>query len=75
LRGSSSLIFHLHYYKEMGMAEVTVTCPNHSKSDSDIVGCGATFTQEPDEEGWFDCPHCGMFFNEEGMRKEAPDAN
>ena len=23
----------------------------------------------------FDCPECGMFFNAEGMKKEAPDAN
>ncbi len=55
--------------------EVTVTCPSHPKPDSDLVGCGMSFTQKPDEEGWFDCPHCGMFFNEEGMVKGAENAN
>lgn len=49
--------------------EVTVTCPSHRKPDSDLVGCGTAFSQAPDDEGWYDCPHCGMFFNEEGMSR------
>jgi hypothetical protein len=55
--------------------EVTVTCPKHEKPDSILVGCGHTFTQVPDDEGWFDCPRCGMFFNEEGMQKGDANAN
>ena len=55
--------------------EVTVTCPKHKKPDSVLVGCGRTFTQVPDDEGWFDCPGCGMFFNEEGMKQEEEAAN
>lgn len=48
-------------------AEVTVTCPADTRWEGDIVGCGKTFTQEPDSEGFFDCPHCGMFFNPSGL--------
>jgi hypothetical protein len=55
--------------------EVTVTCPKDARFKGDLEGCGHTFTQEPDDEGYFDCPECGMFFNAEGMKKEAPDAN
>ena len=45
----------------------TVTCPSSPRHDGDIVGCGKTFTQQPDEEGIFDCPHCGIFFNRESL--------
>jgi hypothetical protein len=55
--------------------KVTVTCPKDARYEGDLKGCGHTFTQEPDEEGFFDCPGCGLFFNAEGLKKEAPDAN
>jgi hypothetical protein len=55
--------------------EVTVTCPKDARYEGDLEGCGHTFTQEPDEEGFFDCPECGLFFNAEGLKKEALDAN
>ena len=45
---------------------LTKTARLHSY-DGDIVGCGKTFTQQPDEEGIFDCPHCGIFFNRESL--------
>jgi hypothetical protein len=37
----------------------TYTCPT---SGEDLVGCGHTFTAEPDSEGIIDCPNCGMWF-------------
>ena len=30
----------------------------------DIIGCGLSFTADPDDEGWIDCPGCGVFFEE-----------
>ena len=54
--------------------EINVTCPSHPKPDSGLVGCGETFSQDPDGEGLYDCPHCGMFFSEEGMKGKT-DAN
>jgi hypothetical protein len=52
--------------------EVTVTCPKDARFEGDLEGCGHTFTQEPDDEGYFDCPECGMFFNAEGLRDTPP---
>lgn len=28
----------------------------------DILGCGAHFPAEPDDEGWVECPECGLNF-------------
>ena len=28
-----------------------------------VIGCGAEFDAEPDEEGLIDCPACGIWFN------------
>lgn len=39
------------------------TCPDRPAPDSDLIGCGETFEQTPDDEGWVDCPHCGMAFD------------
>jgi hypothetical protein len=39
------------------------TCPDNKRHEDDIVGCGRTFTAEPDNEGLIDCPHCGMWFS------------
>lgn len=50
----------------------TVTCPANDRGPQpdafppgipDIVGCGATFQAEADDEGLIDCPNCGMFFD------------
>lgn len=50
-------------------------CPDNDRGPQpdgggreDIVGCGFVFEAEPDDEGFWDCPNCGMFFNEEGSR-------
>lgn len=57
----------------METKEHTVTCPSNPEPDSDIVGCGTTFTQAPDAEGWYDCPHCGIFFRtDESLPLNAP---
>lgn len=42
-----------------------VTCPGEPRWDGDLVGCGVAFRQEPDREGIFDCPNCGLFFTRE----------
>ena len=49
----------------MSSEEKTVTCPRTARFEGDIVGCGTTFTQAPDDEGVFDCPVCGVFFTQE----------
>ena len=55
--------------------EATVACPKEPRWEGDLAGCGHTFTQEPDDEAMFDCPECGLFFNAEGLKLEAPNAN
>lgn len=32
--------------------------------DRPLKGCGSAFRAEPDpDDGWVDCPHCGLMFN------------
>lgn len=38
-------------------------CPPAQRHLDDVAGCGNAFEQEPDREGWVDCPHCGLAFN------------
>lgn len=38
------------------------TCPDTIPEPDAVVGCGRTFHAVPDDEGFVDCPHCGMFF-------------
>ena len=57
------------------MSIETVTCPDQPRYEGDLVGCGATFDQKPDDEGWFDCPHCGLFFSKDGLTKPKDGAN
>ena len=40
-----------------------VTCPNESRHEGDIAGCGSTDVTDPDDEGMVDCCSCGLFFN------------
>lgn len=40
-----------------------ITCPDASRHEGDIVGCGSTDLTDPDEEGMVDCGSCGLFFN------------
>lgn len=44
----------------------TVTCPQDAAPADDggdpISGCGVSFDAEPDHDGFYDCPHCGLFF-------------
>lgn len=44
-------------------------CPDW-KSTSDLVGCGHTFEAEPDDDGWLECPNCGMHFDANLAEKE-----
>lgn len=51
----------------------TYICPTgHTQQSGEahtIIGCGATFEAEPDDEGLVDCPSCGIWFN---PSKETP---
>lgn len=49
-------------------AEVSVVCPLGRRFPEDKPGCGATFTAAPDDEGFFDCPSCGLFFRAEAAQ-------
>ncbi len=40
-----------------------VVCPSHSRSPTDLVGCGSSNISGPDWEGWFDCCDCGLSFD------------
>lgn len=33
-----------------------------------IIGCGSVFEAEPDDEGIIDCPHCGLWFGQDGTQ-------
>lgn len=46
----------------------TVRCPRSPYSAylwlaGEVEGCGHVFTDVPDDEGLFDCPECGIWFN------------
>lgn len=43
----------------------TIRCPKKPRCKGDIAGCGSTNIGKPDEEGYFDCPSCGIFFKAE----------
>ena len=36
-----------------------------------IIGCGAVFEAERDDEGLVDCPRCGIWFRPEMERNDA----
>lgn len=40
-----------------------VTCPTRERHGGDIVGCGSSDVDGPDDEGLYDCLNCGLFFN------------
>ena len=39
-----------------------VRCPDTQEAGSDIVGCGSSNVSGPDDEGFYDCGECGLFF-------------
>jgi hypothetical protein len=40
-----------------------VICPDRPRwPGDDMLGCGHKFDGEPDFEGLFDCPACGLWF-------------
>ena len=64
--------------QEKKMSLETVRCPDQGRYEGDLLGCGTLLSQEHDEEGWFDCPNCGLAFSQEGLKpmtKEEADAN
>ena len=48
------------------MPVLEVVCPQDRQPgiapENDILGCGTRFDAEPDDEGWVECPHCGIEF-------------
>ncbi len=56
----------------------TVRCPDnpvprfdHANRPSGLIaGCGHVFTDEPDDEGLFDCPKCGMWFDPDNAENQ-----
>lgn len=53
--------------------KTTYYCPTtKGPRNSNTIGCGAMFEQEPDAEGLVDCPECGICFSPE--RETPPDA-
>ena len=55
------------------MSTQKVRCPDDRRHEDDVVGCGHEFEQEPDGEGFFDCPNCGIFFTLEGVTRKEGD--
>lgn len=52
------------------------TCPTTAEAGvtNGLLGCGAVFKAEPDEEGLVDCPECGIWFPDaETAPTVAPD--
>lgn len=47
------------------MSTITTICPT-GPNELDIQGCGMLITEVPDpEDGWIDCPYCGLMFDPE----------
>jgi hypothetical protein len=38
-------------------------CPDNSRCEGDIVGCGSNNLEGPDDEGLIDCLDCGIWFD------------
>jgi hypothetical protein len=61
---------------------MTVTCPTwpsrtmppapEIEPESQILGCGYTFSAEPNRKGLVDCPNCGIWFNATRAAAERP---
>jgi hypothetical protein len=54
-----------------------VWCPDTVVLATDgepIMGCGHEWYGEPDDEGWFDCPSCGLMFSPAHPENARPDA-
>lgn len=50
----------------MSMTTKTVICPTDpGPENSNILGCGQTVENQPDDEGFVDCPACGVFWKPE----------
>lgn len=53
----------------------TVTCPSTVVDDDGtihtIIGCGSVVSDAPDDEGFYDCGVCGMFFQTAQSRAAA----
>lgn len=39
-----------------------IRCPDKARCPGDLVGCGSTHVVGPDDEGFYDCLDCGLFF-------------
>jgi hypothetical protein len=39
-----------------------VRCPSHPNLKGELAGCGSTNVSGPDDEGFYDCHDCGLFF-------------
>jgi predicted RNA-binding Zn-ribbon protein involved in translation (DUF1610 family) len=50
---------------------VPVRCPRKRRRRGDLVGCGSSNLDGPDDEGFYDCQDCGLFFSAQGMKQPA----
>lgn len=66
--------------RDFGDSAVTITCPASLYTDDGephtIIGCGSTDVVGPDDEGFYDCRNCGMWFRPEfkGIAEERKPA-
>ena len=51
------------------MPEKPVTCPTAARFSGDLVGCGSAKLAGPDDEGFYDCLNCGLWFRKERTPK------
>jgi hypothetical protein len=45
--------------------ESAIRCPANARHPGDIVGCGSANLVGPDDEGFYDCLDCGIWFTAE----------
>lgn len=48
--------------EEKNNSGADICCPSAPRWEGDLVGCGSRNLTDADDEGFYDCIDCGLFF-------------
>lgn len=55
--------------------EQQLRCPSTPRYAGDLVGCGSSNISGPDQEGFYDCRDCGLFFTAQATKPIIKDTS